>query len=110
MRHPRAMGTASAASTPSYDAEPAVSEPRRARSRPASAGSSPPDADAQGTKVRHGHGVTADIGREWARRTRAEQGLPLHVTDPGVLHRVLTLMGRTPATRPARNSERDPAA
>ena len=54
--------------------------------------------------------VTVETAREWAQRTRAEQGLPLHVTDPGVIHRVLTLMGRTHATRLVRGSERDPAA
>jgi hypothetical protein len=50
------------------------------------------------------------MAREWAERTRAEQGLPLHITDPGVIHRVLTILGRTAATQHSRRSERDPAA
>jgi hypothetical protein len=62
-------------------------------------------------RPRNGHGATNEMAREWARRTRAEQGLPFHVNDPGILHRALTIMGRTPATRSARQqSARDPAA
>jgi hypothetical protein len=53
--------------------------------------------------------VTAEMAREWAERTRAEQGLPLHVTDPGVIHRVLTVLGRTQVMN-AVNPTREPGA
>ena len=51
------------------------------------------------------------MAHEWARQTRAAQGLPFHVTDPGVIHRVLTLLGRTQRTaKPDQRREDEPAA
>lgn len=41
------------------------------------------------------NGVTAEMAREWAQRTCAEQGVPFHISDPATIRRVLVLLGRT---------------
>jgi len=54
--------------------------------------------------------MTPETPREWATRTRAEQGLPPHVTDPGVLHHVATLLRAARKAAAARKGRGDDPA